>query len=158
ATNAVNLTDGLDGLAGSTGAIAMGGLVVLLSRYALHQDGAITFLLAMVGGCLGFLWFNGHPAQVFMGDTGSLALGGALAGAALLGGLELFLIPIGFVFVAETLSVILQVVSFKRTGKRIFRMSPIHHHFELGGLKETKVVWRFGIAEGLAVLLTIGLM
>ncbi|HBN08542.1 MAG TPA: phospho-N-acetylmuramoyl-pentapeptide-transferase [Cyanobacteria bacterium UBA8530] len=158
ATNAVNLTDGLDGLAGSTGAIAMGGLVALLSRYALHQEGAIIFLLAMAGGCLGFLWFNGHPAQVFMGDTGSLALGAALAGAALLGGLELFLIPIGFVFVAETLSVILQVVSFKRTGKRIFRMSPIHHHFELGGLKETKVVWRFGIAEGIAVLLTIGLM
>lgn len=157
-TNAVNLTDGLDGLAASTSTIAFGGLCLLLALYAPGHTSSITVLLALAGGCLGFLWFNGHPAQVFMGDTGSLALGGALAGAAILGGLEFMLVPLAGIFVTETVSVMLQVVSFKTTRKRIFRMAPIHHHFELGGLKETKVVWRFCIVESLFVLLTIGLL
>lgn len=157
-SNAINLTDGLDGLAASTSIIAFSGLIVLMAKFAPAQVGVIGVLLALIGGCLGFLWFNGHPAQVFMGDTGSLALGGAFAGAAVLAGMEFYLIPLGVIFLAEAVSVCLQVVSFKTTRKRIFRMAPIHHHFELGGLKETKVVWRFCIVESLFVLLTIGLL
>lgn len=159
-TNAVNLTDGLDGLAAGTMAIAMGGLAFMLSQYATFASlGSITvLLLALIGGCLGFLWFNSHPAQVFMGDTGSLALGGAIAGAAVMGRLELFLIPLGALFVAETLSVILQVASFKTTGKRIFKMSPLHHHFELSGWAETKVVQRFYLIGLLVAILTIALL
>lgn len=158
-TNAVNLTDGLDGLASGTMAIALAGLAFMLSQYATFASlGSITvLLLALIGGCLGFLWFNAHPAQVFMGDTGSLALGGAIAGAAVMGRLELFLIPLGLIFVAETLSVILQVASFKTTGKRIFKMSPLHHHFELSGWAETKVVQRFYLIGLLAAILTIAL-
>ncbi|MGE5708212.1 MAG: phospho-N-acetylmuramoyl-pentapeptide-transferase [Bacteroidota bacterium] len=155
-SNAVNLTDGLDGLASTTSAVALLGLAVVVSRFA--PEAGTPFLLALLGGCLGFLWFNGHPASVFMGDTGSLALGGALAGGAILGGLELFLIPLGAIFVAETLSVVIQVAYFKRTKRRVFRMAPLHHHFELGGWKETKVVWRFFITQTLFVLLTIGLL
>ncbi|HEY9857442.1 MAG TPA: phospho-N-acetylmuramoyl-pentapeptide-transferase [Stenomitos sp.] len=159
-TNAVNLTDGLDGLAAGTSAIAFAGLAFMLSQYATFASlGSITvLLLALIGGCLGFLWFNSHPAQVFMGDTGSLALGGAVAACAAMGRLELFLIPIGALFVAETLSVILQVASFKTTGKRIFKMSPLHHHFELSGWKETKVVQRFYLIGLLAAILTIALL
>lgn len=159
-TNAVNLTDGLDGLAAGTAAIAFGGLAWLLQEYASFAalGGVSILLLALVGGCLGFLWFNSHPAQVFMGDTGSLALGAAIAACAVLGRLELFLIPLGGVFVAETLSVIIQVASFKSTGKRVFKMSPLHHHFELSGWAETKVVQRFYLAGGLLAILTIGLL
>ncbi|MNK61131.1 Phospho-N-acetylmuramoyl-pentapeptide-transferase [compost metagenome] len=159
-TNAVNLTDGLDGLAAGTMAIAFGGLAWLLSQYASFDSlGGITLLLlTLVGGCLGFLWYNSHPAQVFMGDTGSLALGGAIAACAVMGRLELYLIPLGVIFVAETLSVILQVWSFKTTGKRIFKMSPLHHHFELSGWAETKVVQRFYLVGGLMALLTIALL
>jgi len=122
------------------------------------MGGITVFLLALVGGCLGFLWFDAHSAQVFMGDTGSLALGAAIAACAVMGRLELFLIPLGGVFVAETLSVIIQVASFKSTGKRVFKMSPLHHHFELSGWAETKVVQRFYLAGGLLAILTIGLL
>jgi phospho-N-acetylmuramoyl-pentapeptide-transferase len=140
-SNAVNLTDGLDGLAGGTTAFAML-MMGLLAHLQGHTDLA-GFAMALVGACFGFLWFNGPPAQVFMGDTGSLALGAALAGIALFSGTTLFLPIIGGVFVAETLSVIIQVVSFKTSGKRVFRMSPLHHHFELGGMLEPQIMVRF---------------
>ncbi len=153
-SNAVNLTDGLDGLAAGTMAIAslfMAGLLLLQ-----NQTDLAVFALALAGACFGFTWFNGSPAQVFMGDTGSLALGGALGGMALFGQLTLFLPIVGGVFVAETLSVIIQVISFKTTGKRVFRMSPLHHHFELGGMIEPKIVLRFwmaGVALGVLGIL-----
>lgn len=158
-TNGVNLTDGLDGLAAGTAAIAFGGLAWLLGEYSTFGalGPTVTFLLALVGSCMGFLWFNSHPAQVFMGDTGSLALGAAFAACAILGHLELFLIPLGGLFVAESLSVVLQVASFKLTGKRIFKMSPLHHHFELSGWAETKIVQRFHLIAGALAILTIGL-
>lgn len=160
-TNAVNLTDGLDGLAAGTMAIAFGGLAWLVMHLAggfPAQAGTAILLLALLGACLGFLWFNSHPAQVFMGDTGSLALGAAIAGCAVLGHLELYLIPLGAVFVAETLSVIAQVTSFKTTGKRIFKMSPLHHHFELSGWAETKVVQRFYLVGALMAIATVALL
>jgi phospho-N-acetylmuramoyl-pentapeptide-transferase len=131
-SNAVNLTDGLDGLASGTMAVAAScyGVVCALTG---HMDLAI-FCVAIVAACLAFLRFNAHPAKVFMGDTGSLALGGALAAVGILTHTEILLVVIGLVFVCEALSVIMQVTYFKATGgKRIFRMSPIHHHFELGG-------------------------
>ncbi len=136
-TNAVNLTDGLDGL------VSFVSLPVLFVFALLGADvpGVSSFACAVFGACVGFLLFNHYPAKIFMGDTGSLALGGALAAMALLTKTELFLIILGGVYVAEAASVILQVASFRlRNGKRIFRMSPLHHHFELGGWKETKVV------------------
>jgi phospho-N-acetylmuramoyl-pentapeptide-transferase len=145
-SNAVNLTDGLDGLVSGTAAIAFGAYAVLAWNNA-QYDVAI-FSVAVVGAVLGFLVFNAHPAKVFMGDTGSLALGGALATVALLTDLELLLVIIGGVFVIETLSVILQVASFKMTGKRIFKMSPLHHHYELIGWSEWRVVvtfWSVGL-------------
>jgi len=150
-SNAVNLTDGLDGLAGGTVAISL--LAYIYITLTLKSLSLASFCTALLGACLGFLWFNCHPAQVFMGDTGSLALGGALASVAVLTGTEILLLIIGGVFVMETLSVIIQVTSFKLTGKRVFRMSPIHHHFELLGWKETKVVARFYLAAILLALL-----
>ncbi|QCJ41969.1 phospho-N-acetylmuramoyl-pentapeptide-transferase [Bacillus sp. S3] len=145
-SNAVNLTDGLDGLVSGTAAIAFGAFAVL----AWNQNNfeVAVFSVAVVGAVLGFLVFNAHPAKVFMGDTGSLALGGAIAAIAILTKLEILLIIIGGVFVIETLSVILQVASFKTTGKRIFRMSPLHHHYELVGWSEWRVVvtfWSVGL-------------
>lgn len=140
-SNAVNLTDGLDGLATGTTAIALVAMGILCMFLKLF-DLAI-FAFALAGACFGFIWFNGPPAQVFMGDTGSLALGAALGGLALFSRTSLFLIIIGGVFVAEALSVIIQVLSFKFTGKRVFRMSPLHHHFELGGMLEPQIVMRF---------------
>ncbi len=137
-TNAVNLTDGLDGLAAGTTTIAAAAYAVIALA------------------ALGFLRYNAHPAKVFMGDTGSLALGGALAAVAVLTKTELLLVIVGGVFVLEALSVIIQVISFKSTGKRIFRMSPIHHHFELGGWSETKVVTVFWLAG--AVFAALGLI
>ena len=145
-SNAVNLTDGLDGLVSGTAAIAFGAFAVLAWNFS-QYDVAI-FCVAVVGAVLGFLVFNAHPAKVFMGDTGSLALGGALATVALLTSLELLLVIIGGVFVIETLSVILQVASFKTRGKRIFKMSPLHHHYELSGWSEWRVVvtfWSVGL-------------
>jgi len=140
-SNAVNLTDGLDGLVSGTSAIAFGAFAVL--AWNLSQYDVAIFSVAVVGSVLGFLVFNTHPAKVFMGDTGSLALGGAIATIALLTKTELVLVIIGGVFVIETLSVILQVASFKTTGKRIFKMSPIHHHYELSGWSEWRVVTTF---------------
>lgn len=145
-SNAVNITDGLDGLVSGTSAIAFGALAVLAWNQS-QYDVAI-FGVAVVGAVLGFLVFNAHPAKVFMGDTGSLALGGAIATIAILTKLEIILILIGGVFVIETLSVILQVASFKTTGKRIFKMSPLHHHYELVGWSEWRVVvtfWTVGL-------------
>ncbi len=142
-SNAVNLTDGLDGLAASNVAVSMAACV-LFSILSKNTDIAIVSA-SIAGACLGFLYFNKYPAKVFMGDTGSLALGGVLGTIAVMGKFELWLIPIGFIYMCETLSVILQVLSFKLTGKRIFKMSPIHHHFELCGWSETKIVIVFCI-------------
>lgn len=142
-TNAVNITDGLDGLLAGTGAIAFGAYAII--AWLSSQPDIAVFSSAVVGAVLGFLVFNAHPAKVFMGDTGSLALGGALAGMAVMTKTELLLAIIGGVFVVETLSVIMQVISFKTTGKRIFRMSPLHHHFELTGWSEWRVVVTFWI-------------
>ena len=149
ASNAVNLTDGLDGLASGCMAIAASCYAVICLLTG-HNELAI-FCAATVGACIGFLKFNFHPAKVFMGDTGSLALGGAFAAVGILTHTEILLAIIDFVFVCEALSVILQVISFQTTGKRIFRMSPLHHHFELGGWSEIKVVfvfWTVGLICG----------
>lgn len=144
-THAVNLTDGLDGLAGGT---VVPPLVVLAFIAARQGAGSVEIVTAaMLGAVLGFLLYNRHPAKIFMGDTGSLALGAALAGAAILTGAQLLLVLIGGVFVAETLSVIIQVTSFKTTRRRVFRMSPLHHHFELGGWPETRVTASFWLAS-----------
>lgn len=153
-SNAVNLTDGLDGLASGTVAIASGAYALVCYMTG-HFDLAL-FCVAMMMACVAFLRFNAHPAKVFMGDTGSLALGGAIAAVGILTHTEILLAVIGFVFVCEALSVIIQVISFKTTGKRVFRMSPIHHHFELGGWKETKVVfvfWMVGLVASVVGLL-----
>jgi phospho-N-acetylmuramoyl-pentapeptide-transferase len=152
-SNAVNLTDGLDGLASGTVAIAASAYAVVCLKMG-HPDLAI-FCAAIVAACVAFLRFNAHPAKVFMGDTGSLALGGAMAAVGILTHTEVLLAIIGFVFVCEALSVIIQVTSFKTTGKRVFRMSPIHHHFELGGWSEWKVVfvfWTVGLIASIIAL------
>lgn len=157
ASNAVNLTDGLDGLASGCMAIAMSCYAVICMLTG-HNELAI-FCAATVGACIGFLKFNFHPAKVFMGDTGSLALGGAFAAVGILSHTEILLAVVGFVFVCEVLSVILQVISFQTTGKRIFRMSPLHHHFELGGWSEVRVVfvfWSVSLLCGVIGLLMIG--
>ena len=157
-SNAVNLTDGLDGLA--IGNIAIAAATLMLFSYfagnfkiaeylrIVHVSGAgeiSVFLAALVGSGLGFLWFNSYPAEVFMGDTGSLFLGGALGLVGIMIKQEIILAVVGGIFVAEALSVIVQVYFFKRTGKRILKMAPIHHHFELSGWAETKVTVRFWI-------------
>ncbi len=144
-THAVNLTDGLDGLL--TGTILSPIVVFAYITWREHLAGATAIQVAMAGACVAFLLFNRYPARVFMGDTGSLALGGMLAGAAILGGVQLLLPLVGGVFAIEALSVILQVAYFKATKKRIFRMSPLHHHFELGGWPETKVTARFWLVS-----------
>lgn len=136
--NAVNLTDGLDGLAG--GCVAIAALFFALVGNTAGYTSPTVFSAAVAGACLGFLLFNHYPAKVFMGDTGSLALGGALAVAAVMMNIEMILPIAGGIFVMEVLSVIIQVVSFKTRGKRVFKMAPLHHHFELSGWKETKVV------------------
>ena len=149
-THAVNLTDGLDGLAAGT--IVPPLAVVAYVAFAYGQTDVALFEVATIGSVLGFLVYNVHPAKLFMGDTGSLALGAALAGGATATGLQLMLILIGGVFAAEALSVIIQVISYKTTKRRVFRMSPLHHHFELGGWPETKVTARFWIASVLCSL------
>lgn len=143
-TNAVNLTDGLDGLAAGTTTVAALAYAVICMNFA-KPDLAI-FCVSLAGATLGFLRYNAHPAKVFMGDTGSLALGGALAAVSVMTKTELLLVIVGGVFVIEALSVIIQVISFKSTGKRVFLMSPIHHHFELAGWSENKVVTVFWLA------------
>jgi len=167
-SNAVNLTDGLDGLAIGLTGIAAGAWAgisyvtghALHSRYldVLYLPGAgelTVYCAALIGAALGFLWFNSHPATVFMGDTGALALGGALGTLAVLLKKELLLLVIGGVFAAEAVSVILQVGSFRLRGKRIFRMAPIHHHFELCGWPEAKVTTRFWIIGILLALISL---
>ncbi len=166
-SNAVNLTDGMDGLAAGSiifcaityGVFAYMAGNIKFATYLriIHVEGAgeiTVFLAGLVGSCLGFLWFNSYPAEMFMGDTGSLFLGGAIATVALCVKQELILPIVGGVFVAETISVIMQMGSFKlRKGKRIFKMAPLHHHFELGGIAEPKVTVRFWIA-GIVLMLT----
>ncbi len=173
ASNAVNLTDGLDGLATGNVIITAGtylifayvaGHVVIaryLNIYYLPASGELAvFCAALMGAGIGFLWFNSYPAQVFMGDVGSLSLGGAIGAVAIMVKQEIVLVLVGGVFVVEALSVMLQVFSFKTFGKRIFRMSPIHHHFELLGWPETKIVVRFwiiGLILALVALSTLKL-
>ncbi|KAB8138650.1 phospho-N-acetylmuramoyl-pentapeptide-transferase [Gracilibacillus oryzae] len=154
ASNAVNLTDGLDGLLAGTAAIAFGAFAIL-AWYGLPNLNITLFSLCVVGALLGFLVFNAHPAKVFMGDTGSLALGGTIGAIAILLKLEILLVIIGGVFVIETLSVIIQVISFKTTGKRVFRMSPLHHHYELKGWSEWRVVTTFWLVGVLFAILGI---
>jgi phospho-N-acetylmuramoyl-pentapeptide-transferase len=142
ATNAVNLTDGLDGLAAGTMAIAL--LAYVGMTYVVTGQRDLAILAAcLMGACVGFLWFNSYPASVFMGDTGSFALGGAIAAMAVMTKTEILLIFIGGMFVIEALSVMIQVVVFKRTGRRVFLMAPVHHHFEMAGWSETKIIVRF---------------
>jgi len=158
-TNAVNLTDGLDGLASGLMVIVSGAYVII--AWMAGQTSAAIFAGALAGSCLGFLRYNYHPARVFMGDTGSLALGGALTALAVLTRTELLLLILGGVFVLETLSVIIQVISFRLTGRRVFRMSPLHHHFELSGWPEVRVVhffWILGLCFAiLGLWTTLGL-
>jgi phospho-N-acetylmuramoyl-pentapeptide-transferase len=142
--NAVNFTDGVDGLLSGTSAIAFAAFAIVALRAA--EPEAAVFSAAMIGAVLGFLVYNAHPAKVFMGDSGSLGIGGGLAAVAILTKTELLFLVIGGIFVIEMLSVVLQVASFKLRGKRIFRMSPIHHHFEVGGWSEWKVVTMFWAA------------
>ena len=159
-SNAVNLTDGLDGLAGGTVMMAM--LVMAAICFLRDDVNLAIFCAACAGGCIGFLWFNAYPASIFMGDTGSLALGAGLAAVAVLTNTEVISLVVGGLFIVETLSVMLQVASFKSTGKRIFLMAPIHHHFEKKGWAETTVVIRFWIisaacgALGLALFFQLG--
>lgn len=154
--NSVNLTDGLDGLAAGTSAII--GVFFALAGVTLGSVTGTSFVICLAGACIGFLIFNRHPARIFMGDTGSLAIGGALSSVAILMHMELFLPIVGFVFVAEALSVIIQVISFKTRGKRVFKMSPLHHHFELSGMKEIKVVGLFWLATIIFCGIGIGAM
>ena len=165
ATNAVNLTDGLDGLAAGSAGIVFAGYVIIgywIFRYSglyginVGLDLAVV-AAAMMGACAGFLWWNAAPAQIFMGDTGSLAIGMALAALALSSSTVLLLPILGLLFVIETVSVVLQVVSFKTTGRRIFRMAPIHHHFELVGWPETTVIVRFWMLTAACTALGLGL-
>jgi phospho-N-acetylmuramoyl-pentapeptide-transferase len=164
-TNGVNLTDGLDGLAAGSAIFGFAAFVVIGFWGFRHQSiyGDQSFLdlavvsASMLGACTGFLWWNAAPAKIFMGDTGSLAIGAALAGLGLSTNTQLLLILICGLYVAETVSVILQVGSFKLTGRRVFRMAPIHHHFELGGWPETTIIVRFWILAGLCTALALGI-
>jgi phospho-N-acetylmuramoyl-pentapeptide-transferase len=164
-SNAVNLTDGLDGLAAGSATFCFGVLAIIgywqfrhFDIYHLHAALDLALLaVALVGACLGFLWWNAAPARIIMGDTGSLAIGTGLGALCLLMNLDLLLVIIGGLFVAETASVILQVFSYRVFGRRIFRMSPFHYHFELGGWPETTVLIRFWILAGLLAMLGLGI-
>jgi phospho-N-acetylmuramoyl-pentapeptide-transferase len=153
--NGVNLTDGIDGLAAGTATIALLTFLAIagISWLRSGEPGArsdtyldlATLAAGLIGGTIGFLWYNAHPAEVFMGDTGSMALGGAIAGFAVVTGTEILLLFIGGIFLIEVLSLIIQVVSFKQTGRRVFLIAPIHHHFEMKAWSETKIMVRFWI-------------
>lgn len=164
-SNAVNLTDGLDGLAAGSATFCFGVLSIIgywqfrhFDIYRLHAALDLGLVaVALVGACLGFLWWNAAPARIFMGDTGSLAVGTGLGALCLLMNLDLLLVIIGGLFVAETASVILQVLSFRIFGRRIFRIAPFHYHFELGGWPETTVIIRFWILAGLLAMLGLGI-
>ena len=149
--NAVNLTDGLDGLAAGTVMIVM--IVMAAIAYRSDMLDSAIFAAALAGACVGFLWFNSFPADIFMGDTGSLALGMALGCLAVFTKSEFIVLIIGGLFVAEALSVMIQVFYYKKTHKRIFLMAPLHHHFEKKGWSETKVVVRFWIVSGVLAAL-----
>ncbi|MCZ2814719.1 phospho-N-acetylmuramoyl-pentapeptide-transferase [Modestobacter sp. VKM Ac-2984] len=171
-SNAVNLTDGLDGLAAGASAMVFGSYVVI-SFWQFGNDCAGGFVdgcytvrdpldvtlvaAAAMGSCLGFLWWNTSPARIFMGDTGSLALGGLMAGLAIVTRTELLLVVLGGLFVAVTLSVVIQVGFFRATRRRVFRMAPLHHHFELAGWAENTVIVRFWLVTGMAVAFGLGL-
>jgi phospho-N-acetylmuramoyl-pentapeptide-transferase len=167
-TNAVNLTDGLDGLATVPSIIALIslGTIIYVTGHAIFSGyllvpnikgvGEVTIMAsALAGGLLGFLWYNCYPAEIFMGDTGSLAIGGFLAYLAILGKSEVLLILIGLIFVIETVSVILQVGSFKLRGKKVFLMAPIHHHFEMKKWAENKIIVRFWMISLIANILAL---
>jgi phospho-N-acetylmuramoyl-pentapeptide-transferase len=164
-SNAVNLTDGLDGLAAGSATFCFGVLAIIgywqfrhFAIYHLHSSLDLGLVaVGLVGACLGFLWWNAPPARIIMGDTGSLAVGTGLGALCLLMNLDLLLPIIGGLFVAETMSVILQVFSFRLFGRRIFRMAPFHHHFELRGWPETTVLIRFWILAGLLAMLGLGI-
>ncbi|HEX2075424.1 MAG TPA: phospho-N-acetylmuramoyl-pentapeptide-transferase [Geodermatophilus sp.] len=171
-SNAVNLTDGLDGLAAGCSAMVFGAYVIMSFWQFTHDctstvvDGCyqvrdpldVTLVAAAaMGACLGFLWWNTSPARIFMGDTGSLALGGLMAGMAIVTRTELLLIVLGGLFVAVTLSVVIQVAFFRATRRRVFRMAPLHHHFELAGWTENTVIVRFWLVTGMAVAFALGL-
>ncbi|MBE6480377.1 MAG: phospho-N-acetylmuramoyl-pentapeptide-transferase [Olsenella sp.] len=145
-SNSVNLTDGLDGLAGGTVLVVMMALAAVAFRY--DEINLAIFASSIAGACIGFIWFNCYPATIFMGDTGSLALGAAIAAMAVLTKTEVTTLIMSGLFICEALSVIIQVASFKMTGKRVFLMAPLHHHFEKMGWSETKVVLRFWIISG----------
>jgi phospho-N-acetylmuramoyl-pentapeptide-transferase len=164
-TNAVNLTDGLDGLAAGSSIFSFA-CFTIIGFWAFrnpevydveHALDLAVVAAAMLGGCAGFLWWNAHPAKIFMGDTGSLAIGAALAGLALTLNTMLLLPIIGALFVIEATSVIVQVLSFRLLGRRVFRMAPIHHHYELRGWPETTVIVRFWMVAGLATALALGM-
>ena len=158
ASNGVNLTDGLDGLSGGTVAIAFVAYMLIALLNVPNQANLGLLCALIIGALLGFLWFNVHPAQIFIGDSGALSLGATLAVTALITGQILVLPLIGIIFVVETMSVIIQVVYFKLTGgKRLFRFTPLHHHFELGGWDEEKITVRFWIVGILAALLGVTL-
>ena len=155
-SNAVNLTDGMDALAGTSSAVAFAAYGII--AYLQQQSYLVAFSFTIVGALLAFLWYNAYPAELFMGDTGSLALGATLATVALMTGQYLLLPVVGFLFVAETLSVMIQVGYFKSTkGKRFFKMSPLHNHFKLMGWSETQVVQRFWLVGILAAMLGVAL-
>jgi phospho-N-acetylmuramoyl-pentapeptide-transferase len=165
-TNAVNLTDGLDGLAAGAAAFCFAAFTMIgfwqFRHFDVYNNPAALDLAvvsaAMVGGIIGFLWWNAAPAQIFMGDTGSLAIGSGLAALALATETQLLLPIIGGLFVVETVSVILQVLVFRRfNGRRLFRMAPVHHHFELSGWPETTVIVRLWIMSGLCTAVGLGL-
>ncbi|MGY1712170.1 phospho-N-acetylmuramoyl-pentapeptide-transferase [Geodermatophilus sp. SYSU D00758] len=171
-SNAVNLTDGLDGLAAGCSAMVCGAYTIISFWQFTHDcttqliDGCYTVrdpldvtlvAAAGMGACLGFLWWNTSPARIFMGDTGSLALGGLLAGLAVVTRTELLLVVLGGLFVAVTLSVVIQVAFFRATRRRVFRMAPLHHHFELAGWAENTVIVRFWLVTGMAVAFGLGL-
>jgi phospho-N-acetylmuramoyl-pentapeptide-transferase len=160
AVNGVNLADGLDGLAAGTGIIALATFTAMALTIYVRQVAPnghrienrldIAFIgAAMIGGCVGFLWFNAFPAEVFMGDTGAMAIGGAIAAMAIMMKVELLLIFVGGIFAIEALSVMLQVLTFKLWGKRIFLMAPVHYHFEMKGWSETKIIVRFWIVTAI---------
>jgi phospho-N-acetylmuramoyl-pentapeptide-transferase len=164
-SNAVNLTDGLDGLAAGSGTFCFGVLAIIgywqFRHYSIYRIHAALDLglvaVALVGACLGFLWWNAAPAKIIMGDTGALAIGTGLGALCLLMNLDLLLVVLGGLFVAETASVILQVLSFRIFGRRVFRIAPFHHHFEMLGWPETTVLIRFWIIAGLCAMLGLGI-
>ncbi|MCC5949066.1 MAG: phospho-N-acetylmuramoyl-pentapeptide-transferase [Nitriliruptoraceae bacterium] len=167
ASNAVNLTDGLDGLAAGSGTLVFGAYTLIAfwqfrnaGDYAILTSEALDVAIitaSVMAACAGFLWHNAPPARIFMGDTGSLALGGLLAAVAVATNTQVLLVLLGGLFVIETVSVIVQVAVFRITGRRVFRMAPIHHHFELGGWQETTIIVRFWIIAGMGIAVGLGL-